>query len=191
VQTTDNLICRQKQFEDLIRPLAGALYAAAMRRNGNHAAAEDLVQETYLRAWKYFDGFTPGTNFKAWIFQILRFAHVNERRKAEYRESKPAWFADEALRKSRGGFDDFGQSTDMDWETKCPTLADDAQKKALARLNENQRVIWMRVLLGGLSYQECAQELGIPLGTVMSRLFRARNQLRAELQPQRDAKRRA
>jgi RNA polymerase sigma-70 factor (ECF subfamily) len=182
-RAVEHLARRQEQFEELIRPLAGMLYAAALRRHGNTAVAEDLVQETYLHAWKNFDGFTLGTNFKAWIFQILIFIDVNERRKAKHREITVGHFAEETEPQCQGASAAYGRGAEVDWETQYPDLVDDEQKKALDRLSGDQRAVLMRVPLGGRSYRECAKELGIPLGTMMSRLFRARNQLRAELYP--------
>jgi RNA polymerase sigma-70 factor (ECF subfamily) len=69
----------------------------------------------------------------------------------------------------------------VDWERQYSDMVDDGQKMALDNLNENQRKVFMRVLLGGLSYHECAQEMNVPVGTIMSRLFRARRQLGVDM----------
>jgi RNA polymerase sigma-70 factor (ECF subfamily) len=147
---------------------------------GNRDQAEDLVQETFVRAWQNFDRFELGTNFKAWIFQILTYLYLNERRSAKSREitmdcsentvqSPPEVETVEA--------DPVG----TDWEALYPSLVGDEFKQALERLSDDQRAILMLVTLGELSYQECADALGIPIGTVMSRLFRARKQLQNDL----------
>jgi RNA polymerase sigma-70 factor (ECF subfamily) len=122
-----------------------------------------------------------GTNFKAWIFKILFNLGANELRKVKHREKMASRLAEEALRSGKNVAGNDRRNAAVDWERQYPELVDDGEKMALDNLNENQRKVFMRVLLGGLSYRECAHEMNIPLGTVMSRLFRARNQLSAEL----------
>jgi len=172
---------RKEQFEAVAMPLANLLYATALRMVGNAAKAEDLVQETYVRAWQNFDRFTLGTNFKAWAFQILTFLYKNERRSAKSREATVDYSTNDILPadESPDGLQD--GATDVDWETVYPDLVDDRFKRALDRLDEDQRSVLLLITLGELSYQECADALGIPIGTVMSRLFRARKQLQEEL----------
>jgi RNA polymerase sigma-70 factor (ECF subfamily) len=172
---------RKEQFEALAMPLADLLYATAVRKLGNAARAEDLVQETYMRAWKNFDRFTLGTNFKAWIFQILTFTYRNERRSAKSREMTVDYSADELLPSPASPDPLLGDASDLDWQSRYHELVDDQLSRALNRLDEGQRSALLLVTLGELSYQECAEILGIPVGTVMSRLFRARKQLQEEL----------
>jgi RNA polymerase sigma-70 factor (ECF subfamily) len=172
---------RKEQFEAVAMPLANVLYATALRMVGNSAKAEDLVQETYVRAWQNFDRFTLGTNFKAWIFQILTFLYKNERRSAKSREATVDYSANDILPapvSSDGSREDAAR---VKWDSLYPDLVDDKFKRALDRLDEDQRSVLLLVTLGELSYQECAEALGIPIGTVMSRLFRARKQLQEEL----------
>ena len=172
---------RKEQFEAVGMPLANMLYATALRMVGNAAKAEDLVQETYVRAWQNFDRFTLGTNFKAWIFQILTFLYKNERRSAKSREATVDYSTNDVLpaAESPDGMEE--GAADVDWEALYPDLVDDRFKRALDRLDEDQRSVLLLITLGELSYQECADSLGIPIGTVMSRLFRARKQLQEEL----------
>lgn len=174
-------VIRKEQFEAVAMPLANLLYATALRMVGNAAKAEDLVQETYVRAWQNFDRFTLGTNFKAWIFQILTFLYKNERRSAKSREATVDYSTNDVIPASETPDGLFEGGTDINWEALYPALVDDRFKRALDRLDEDQRSVLLLVTLGDLSYQECADALGIPIGTVMSRLFRARKQLQEEL----------
>lgn len=175
------LAIRKEQFEALAMPLANLLYATALRLIGNAAKAEDLVQETYVRAWQNFDRFTLGTNFKAWIFRILTFLYKNERRSAKSREVAVDFMAGDAIEAPGPPDVSAGGPRDVDWDALYGQLVDDRLKHALDHLDEDQRAVLMLVTLGELSYQECAESLGIPIGTVMSRLFRARQQLQNEL----------
>jgi RNA polymerase sigma-70 factor, ECF subfamily len=172
---------RKEQFEAVALPLANLLYATALRMVGNAAKAEDLVQETYVRAWQNFDRFTLGTNFKAWMFQILTFLYKNERRSAKSREVTVDYSTNESLAAPAGPEPAAAKAPEVEWEKLYPDLVDDKFKRALDRLDEDQRAVLLLVTLGELSYQECAESLGIPIGTVMSRLFRARKQLQDEL----------
>lgn len=172
---------RKEQFEAVAMPLTNLLYATALRMVGNAAKAEDLVQETYVRAWQNFDRFALGTNFKAWIFQILTFLYKNERRSAKSRETTVDYSMDESLAAPAGPEPAVAKAQEVEWERLYPDLVDDKFKRALDRLDEDQRAVLLLVTLGELSYQECAESLGIPIGTVMSRLFRARKQLQDEL----------
>jgi RNA polymerase sigma-70 factor (ECF subfamily) len=172
---------RIAEFEQLALPLSQVLYATAYRLTGNSARAEDLVQDAFVRAWQKFDQFTPGSNFKAWIFKILIFLSRNEGRavrrqpvalEAESQAVAPAPAAEASLAvlHPEGG-----------WNSLYDSIVDDEFKGALTRLDEDHRAVLMLFTLGELSYQECAETLDIPVGTVMSRLFRARKQLQAEL----------
>lgn len=171
---------RREQFTELAMPLADLLYATASRMLGNRDQAEDLVQETFVRAWQNFDRFELGTNFKAWIFQILTYLYLNERRSAKAREVTMDC-AETSIQGAPQGESVKPGMTGADWESLYPSLVGDEFKQALERLSDDQRAILMLVTLGELSYQECADALGIPIGTVMSRLFRARKQLQSDL----------
>ena len=172
---------RRKQFEDLALPLLDRLYAMALHMVREPARAEDMVQETYLRAWQNFDRFTLGTHFKAWIFQILTYLFLNERRSGTRRETSVD-FSEKDLVAARPE-PDVAQSSPpvTDWDRLYPALVDDVVKRALDRLAPEQRAVFLLTTLGELSYQECAEIVDVPIGTVMSRLFRARKQLQEEL----------
>ncbi len=171
---------RQEQFAELAIPLTDLLYGAAARMLKNRTHAEDLVQETFIRAWKIFDRFKVGTNFKAWIFQILTYLYLNERRSAKMREVTVDYSENDVLEAENQNAHS-AIPADVDWDALYPELVGDEFKRALERIKEEQRVVLMLVTLGDLSYKECAESLGIPIGTVMSRLFRARKQLQKEL----------
>jgi RNA polymerase sigma-70 factor, ECF subfamily len=176
-----DLAQRQEQFEALAMPIAGSLYTRALRLGGNHAYAEDLVQETLLCAWRNFDRFAMGTCFRAWVFQILRFVACNRRRSAASRQLTMDFQDDDSLLGSKLQEEQRVERVDTNWESVFPDLVDDTLKHALDCLSPDQRTLALRIPLGGLSYQECADELGIPVGTIMSRYWRARTRLRQEL----------
>jgi RNA polymerase sigma-70 factor, ECF subfamily len=172
---------RREQFEQLALPLLDRIYAMALHLVREPARADDLVQETCLRAWQNFDRFTLGTHFKAWIFQILTYLFLNDRRSAQRREASVDF--------GERDFIEAPEKSDavelnlprVDWEKLYPRLVDDELKTALDRLAPEQRAVFLLVTLGELSYQECAAILEVPIGTVMSRLFRARKQLQEQL----------
>lgn len=165
---------RSAEFERLSLPIAPALYATAYRLTGNAARAEDLVQETYVLAWQKFEHFEAGSNFKAWLFRMLILISKNEGR-THRKQAVP--LSEETER-----------SLAQDDAVHAPVVAlnyedvvDDDFKRALDRLGGDQRAIFMLVTLGECSYQECAETLALPIGTVMSRLHRARRQLQGDL----------
>jgi RNA polymerase sigma-70 factor, ECF subfamily len=172
---------RREQFEALAMPLLDRLYAMALHLVREPARADDMVQETYLRAWQNFDRFTLGTHFKAWIFQILTYLFLNDRRSAHRREASVDFSEHDVIEArpepDRGQI----QAPAANWDELYPHLVDDVLKRALDRLGAEQRTVFLLVTLGELSYQECADILQVPIGTVMSRLFRARKQLQEEL----------
>jgi RNA polymerase sigma-70 factor (ECF subfamily) len=172
---------RRQQFEALALPLLNHLYAMALHLVREPARADDIVQETYLRAWQNFDRFTMGTHFKAWIFQILIYHFLNEQRNARRRE-KPVDFTEENSVAAPPAPDAAQlKPAASTWEEIYPAVVDDVVHRALDRLPAEQREVFLLATLGELSYKECADALEIPIGTVMSRLFRARKQLQDEL----------
>jgi RNA polymerase sigma-70 factor (ECF subfamily) len=172
---------RRRQFEELALPLLDRLFAMALHLVREPAKAEDMVQETFLRAWQNFDRFQLGTHFKAWIFQIMTFLFLNERRSAQRREASVDFTEHDVLEAPPSPDPGQQQMPETNWEELYPDLVDDALKRALDRLGPEQRTVFLLVTLGELSYQECADILKVPIGTVMSRLFRARKQLQEEL----------
>jgi RNA polymerase sigma-70 factor, ECF subfamily len=158
-----------------------ALYRTALRMTRSEADAEDLVQETYIRAFRFRDQFTLGTNMKAWLFRILTNTFINTyRRKAAQPEVTDLEGVDEFSLYRRMA-DDRAASSSPDPEAELlNSLVDTEVTDALEELPEKFRTT---VLLDveGFSYKEIAEMLGIPIGTVMSRLHRGRKFLQKRL----------
>jgi RNA polymerase sigma-70 factor (ECF subfamily) len=158
-----------------------ALYRTALRMTRSEADAEDLVQETYIRAFRFRDQFTLGTNMKAWLFRILTNTFINTyRRKAAQPEVTDLEGVDEFSLYRRMA-DDRAASSSPDPETELlKGVVDTEVTEALEELPEKFRTT---VLLDveGFSYKEIAEMLGIPIGTVMSRLHRGRKFLQKRL----------
>lgn len=154
---------RHKEFHELALPHLPHVYRLA-RQMIKGESAEDLVQETYLRAWKYFDTFHPGTNCRAWLFRILRNVWADQWRRP--RLDLPVGEGDERL------------ESYYDWESDYldQELSRDIQQ-ALDQLPEEYRWAVLLVDVEGFSYQEIAQILSCPIGTVMSRINRGRRML--------------
>jgi len=156
-------------------PFADALFGTALRLTRNRQDAEDLLQETYLRAFAHYDGFQEGTNLKAWLFRILKNGFINgyRQRKAGPREVD--------LERDSGSFEAALEevvpaSATPEDELVAGTLDGDVAR-ALAALPEDFRLAVELVDLQDFSYREVADILEIPLGTVMSRLYRGRKLL--------------
>ena len=158
-----------------------ALYRTALRMTRSEADAEDLVQETYIRAFRFRDQFTLGTNMKAWLFRILTNTFINTyRRKTAQPEVTDLEGIDEFSLYRRMA-DDRAASTSPDPEAELlNSVVDTEVTDALEELPEKFRTT---VLLDveGFSYKEIAEMLGIPIGTVMSRLHRGRKFLQKRL----------
>ncbi|MCU0311426.1 MAG: sigma-70 family RNA polymerase sigma factor [Acidimicrobiales bacterium] len=159
-----------------------ALYGAAMRMTRNPADAEDLVQETYLKAYRGFGGFQQGTNLKAWLYRILTNTFINSYRSKKRRpdETELDEVEDLYLYRRLGGLEaaQAGRSAEdelMDWFTDVEV------KDALEALPEQFRIAVLLADVDGFSYKEIAEILDIPIGTVMSRLHRGRKGLQKQL----------
>ncbi|HEV8629060.1 MAG TPA: sigma-70 family RNA polymerase sigma factor, partial [Thermoanaerobaculia bacterium] len=152
----------------------------AYRMARNAQDAEDLVQETYLKAYKYYDKFEEGTNLKAWLFKILKNTFINSYRKKQQAPPK-ADFADieesfESIVRNDGG----QQSLNPEEELLEKVLDEDVQH-AIEELPHDYRMVVLLADLEGFSYKEIADILEIPVGTVMSRLYRGRRLLEEAL----------
>ena len=169
------------EFESEALRHLDALYRTALRMTRSEADAEDLVQETYIRAFRFREQFTLGTNMKAWLFRILTNTFINTyRRKAAQPEVTDLEGVDESSLYRRMA-DDRAASTSPDPETELlNSVVDTEVTDALEELPEKFRTA---VLLDveGFSYKEIAEMLGIPIGTVMSRLHRGRKFLQKRL----------
>jgi RNA polymerase sigma-70 factor (ECF subfamily) len=161
------------EFERTAIPLLGDCYAFALSLARNVPDAEDLVQETFLRAQRSFDAFEPGTNAKAWLFTILRRLHIDRHRRARIR---PAYLPEEEL---EGLARTASEPPDADWSDVPPQRV----REALEEVPEVFRLAVRLRDLDGFSYRDVGRILGVPPGTVMSRIHRGRECLRAILVP--------
>lgn len=172
---------QKKRFEDIAFTYMDSLYSTALRMTRNTAEAEDLVQDTYLRAYRFFNKFEEGTNFKAWIFKILTNTFINKYRKKirtpQQVQLDKVEFGlesedDQKSLKEWGGFD----------EANYEELFDDDIKAALAQLSDEFRMVILLADVEGFAYKEIADIINRPIGTVMSRLFRGRRMLQKVLE---------
>jgi RNA polymerase sigma-70 factor (ECF subfamily) len=173
---------RREEFEQVALPHLDALFNLALSLTRNRKDAEDLVQETYLRAFRFFDSYEPGTHVKAWLFRILRNTFVNRYRAARRTPEHVDFGAIEEAYESlvEETFRRRHEAPDPE-RALLARVPDEAIRRALAELPEEYRTVVVLALVEELSYKEIASALGIPIGTVMSRLHRGRKHLQREL----------
>ncbi len=154
---------------------APQLYSAALRLTRNSADAEDLVQDTYLRAWRSFSTFEAGTNLRAWLYRILTNSFINKYRASQRRPLETGLDNIEDLYLYRRlGSLDVSRANRSAEDTMFDLFTDDEVKAALEELPENFRLPVLLADVEGFAYKEIAEILEIPVGTVMSRLHRGR-----------------
>lgn len=171
-------LTKQEDFEVEMLPHLDALYNFALRLSSDPNDAEDLVQDTVVKAYRFFNSYEKGTNAKAWLFRILKNSYINKYRK----ESKQPYKVDydevssfyESIRSERTDTSDLEQLLFRE-------LLDDDITDALENLPEDFRTVVLLCDVENFTYEEIANMLDVPIGTIRSRLHRGRNLLRSEL----------
>ncbi|MEY3115715.1 MAG: hypothetical protein RL611_429 [Actinomycetota bacterium] len=170
---------RKKRFERDALQYMNQLYAAAMRYTKNPEDAQDLVQDTYAKAYTSFHQFEPGTNLKAWLYRVLTTTFINTYRKDQRRpQTSDSELEDWQIAEASSHTSDQGKSSE---DVVLENLPDSDIKNALAEIPEEFRMAVYLADVEGFSYKEIAEIVGVPAGTVMSRLHRGRKQLREKL----------
>ncbi len=169
---------KQAEFEREAVPHMDLLYNYALRMTGNTADADDLVQETYLKAFRFWDKYEKGTNIKAWLFRIMKNSYINRYRK----ESKEPDTVDyDEVKNFYNTIKDDSTDTDDLGERMFGNLLSDEVAKALESLPVDFRTVVILCDIESLTYEEIADFVEIPIGTVRSRLHRGRKMLRIKL----------
>lgn len=167
---------REAYFEDMYRMHGIELYKAAWRLAKNLQSVEDLLQETYLKAWNAFDTFRSGTNSRAWLLRIMTNAYIDIYRKEERSPENIDREYEEEIDHRNGSGRQFLLSQN-DPELVVDALIDERAERAIQSLPENFREVVRLYCIEGLTANETARRLGIPIGTVMSRSHRAKYML--------------
>jgi RNA polymerase sigma-70 factor (ECF subfamily) len=172
----------QAHFSDQAMEYMGSLYTAALRMTRNPADAEDLVQETYLKAYRAFGTFTEGTNLKAWLYRILTNTFINSYRSKKRRPEQSELDEGEDLYLYRrlGGLEAVAAGRSAEEEV-LDHFTDTEVEDAVEALPEQFRMAVLLADVEGFSYKEIAEILDVPIGTVMSRLHRGRKSLQKTL----------
>ncbi len=167
---------REAEFEQAAMPYIDALYNTAYRMTRNAQDAEDLVQETYLKAYRAFDRFEAGTNLKAWLFKILKNSFINEYRRRQHVPPQSDFADIEESFENQVSEEASGRMPSPEQDLLEKVLDEDVQR-AIDELPEDYRMVVLLADLEGFSYKEISDILEIPVGTVMSRLYRGRRLL--------------
>ncbi|KAA3631221.1 MAG: RNA polymerase subunit sigma-24 [Calditrichaeota bacterium] len=172
-------IDKRKQFEVEALPHMDALYRTALRMTKNEKDAEDLVQEAFVKAYRFWDKFEPGSNCRAWLFKIMTNIFINDYRSKS--RSPMAVNVDDIDDNFLYGQLAVGGKEENPEQDLFNKIFDDDVKKAIENLPDDFRLVVMLSFLEGFSYQEIAEIADLQLGTVKSRLHRGRKLLQKEL----------
>lgn len=170
-----------KEFEETALVHLDLLYNTAMQMTHNAQDAEDLVQETFVRAYRFFDKFEKGTNCKAWLFKIMRNNFINNYRKRSKEPARIDFEDIEGTITTDSEKEMISESAKLKPEEIFNTLVEDDVKNAMESLPEDFRTAIILSDIEGLSYQEIADVLQCPIGTVRSRISRGRKFLQKKL----------
>jgi RNA polymerase sigma-70 factor (ECF subfamily) len=174
----------RERFSELAMEHMPAIYSAALRMTRNPAEAEDLVQETFLKAYRAFGGFEEGTNLRAWLYKILTNTFINSYRAAKRRPEKADvgdvedLYLYHRVGELQSTIPGTGRSAE---EEVLESITDDEVKFAVESLPESFRIAVLLADVEGFSYKEIAEITGVPIGTVMSRIHRGRKALQKAL----------
>jgi RNA polymerase sigma-70 factor (ECF subfamily) len=171
----------KERFQQEALPLLDSLYGAALRMTRNPSDAEDLVQETMLRAYRSFDRFEPGTNLKAWLFRILTNAYINTYRKRQREPQKVSSDDVEEFDLYRELKNHDPQFAETPESLVLDNLVDSDILEAIEQLPDQFRLAVVLSDIEGFTYAEMADIMDVPMGTVMSRLHRGRKALQKRL----------
>jgi RNA polymerase sigma-70 factor, ECF subfamily len=177
-ELTSEDIRKQQDFEDEMLPHLDAIYNFALRLTTDPNDAEDLVQDTIVKAFRFFNSYEKGTNAKAWLFRILKNSYINNYRKKSKQPQQVDY--DEVSTFYETVRSEQSNTTDME-EMMYGQLLDDDVTRALEQLPEDFRTVVLLCDVEGFTYEEIANMLDVPIGTIRSRLHRGRNLLRVQL----------
>lgn len=169
---------KQLEFNREIIPHLDVLYNFALRLTTDPSDAEDLVQDTIVKAFRFFSSFENGTNAKAWLFRILKNSFINNYRKTSKRPQQVDY--DEVSSYYESVRAERTETTDLE-SLMFRELMDDEMSVALKQLPEDFRTVVLLCDVEGYTYEEIANMLDVPIGTIRSRLHRGRNLLKTEL----------
>jgi RNA polymerase sigma-70 factor (ECF subfamily) len=176
--TDKELQSRYAKFEKEAVPHMDAVHNFALRLTGDEDDADDLVQETYMKAFRFFDKFESGTNCKAWLFRILKNSFINDYRKQTKEPNKVDYDDVQNFYENIKSDEVDSRHYELD---AFSNLLDDDVSKAIAELPEDFRTVIILNDIEGFTYEEIADFVDIPVGTVRSRLHRARKMLYVQL----------
>lgn len=171
---------RDYEFDILLRENLNGMFSLALRMTRNQLDAEDLIQDTALKAFRYFHKFDRGTNFRAWIYRILTNNFINFYRKSK-KQPTQIDIENVSFKLEQEGAGFWNRLNDRNNGFDYDDLFDDEINAAIDKLPDEYRIVLLLADVEGLSYKEISEVIAHPLGTVMSRLHRGRKMLQRSL----------